>query len=463
MPPRPPSAPAPGPRNFLNNSTNACSIIGRPNKLTAEQRQAILKAQREAALRRRTLQIRSQRLQGVAPSPSKQSPPQPQPSKQPDIFKMEEDQVLPEEPKEECCIGDDESSIDKCSSFADSEPVITPSASSSSSPRFPSPFEFSSSDDNLQKEEGIIVSPDPVVRIGKPAVKSMKKKPNTEAKKNPPSAFSIDGLGLDDSETMRTFLTSPCPKEAGTVECYVRRDKSGTKKSRFPEYRVYLKEGDKFLLTSKKRKNKKTSNYLISMGKNDYDKSSRNIIGKLRANFIGTEFQIFDDGRNPNHNNAYFDERSDAPIRSELGAIVYSGNVISNRGPRQMQVCISKIDEKTGETTKVWQPVHKDEEMIQCFNHRVPAALRHLVVLENKMPQWNEELGAHFLSFNGRVTKASKKNFQLVEKIGDEEKLVLQFGRVAKEEFTLDFSWPMSPLQAFAVALSSCDEKLACS
>lgn len=68
---------------------------------------------------------------------------------------------------------------------------------------------------------------------------------------------------------------------------------------------------------------------------------------------------------------------------------------------------------------------------------------------------------AFVLNFNGRVDKASVKNFQLIDN-EDETRIYLQFGRVGDQEFTLDFQWPFSPLQAFAVALSSFDNKLAC-
>lgn len=40
--------------------------------------------------------------------------------------------------------------------------------------------------------------------------------------------------------------------------------------------------------------------------------------------------------------------------------------------------------------------------------------------------------------------------------------LVLQFGRVAPDLFTMDFCFPLCPLQAFAICLSSFDGKLAC-
>jgi tubby-related protein 1 len=65
------------------------------------------------------------------------------------------------------------------------------------------------------------------------------------------------------------------------------------------------------------------------------------------------------------------------------------------------------------------------------------------------------------LNFHGRVDKASVKNFQLVDE-RDEEKIYLQFGRISETNFNLDFQWPFSPFQAFAIALSSFDNKFAC-
>lgn len=40
--------------------------------------------------------------------------------------------------------------------------------------------------------------------------------------------------------------------------------------------------------------------------------------------------------------------------------------------------------------------------------------------------------------------------------------IVMQFGRVADDVFTLDYNYPLCALQAFAIALSSFDGKLAC-
>ena len=47
----------------------------------------------------------------------------------------------------------------------------------------------------------------------------------------------------------------------------------------------------------------------------------------------------------------------------------------------------------------------------------------------------------------------------LWQELGDET--VLQFGRVAKNKFTMDYQYPLSAVQAFAICLSSLDGKLA--
>eukprot|EP00586_Coscinodiscus_wailesii_P008433 CAMPEP_0172523110 /NCGR_PEP_ID=MMETSP1066-20121228/293488_1 /TAXON_ID=671091 /ORGANISM="Coscinodiscus wailesii, Strain CCMP2513" /LENGTH=664 /DNA_ID=CAMNT_0013306167 /DNA_START=747 /DNA_END=2741 /DNA_ORIENTATION=+ len=366
-------------------------------------------------------------------------------------------------------------------------------------------------------------------------------------------------FNLDDFEQKKNFLMNPCPKRAGVVQCTVVRNKTGRNKL-FPEYSVYLvkNNSDKivkikannkslFLMSSKKRPNNKTSNYLISMLKNDYHRNSPNILGKLRSNFMGTEFVVYNAGLSPkdcfsgagppappamamttddgdDDDEERRDKRSQL-LRSELGFVIYSTAV--RNGPRQMRVGINKItidndnndDEDNGNDLKTvkndnsngsqstsdnannsssasssmpslpttkktknkkqkkWQPVHKDEDMISCYKKQLPEK-KHLFLLQNLEPEWNYEREAYVLDFGGRVTWPSVKNFQLVAmrttteahstpggtgsagNVGGND-VILQFGRTAKHEFTMDFQWPMSAYQAFAITLSSLDTKIA--
>jgi len=79
----------------------------------------------------------------------------------------------------------------------------------------------------------------------------------------------------------------------------------------------------------------------------------------------------------------------------------------------------------------------------------------------NKPPKWNEQVQAFVLNFNGRVDKASVKNFQLIDEY-DDNKIYMQFGRIGKDDFNMDCAFPMSIFQAYGIALSSFDFKFAC-
>ncbi|KAI6655660.1 Tubby protein-like [Oopsacas minuta] len=85
--------------------------------------------------------------------------------------------------------------------------------------------------------------------------------------------------------------------------------------------------------------------------------------------------------------------------------------------------------------------------------------LSSIIKLENKVPEWNNESQTYILNFNGRVTQASVKNFQLIDEDGV---IVLQFGKVGRDRFTLDYRSPLCPLQAFGIALSSFERKFGC-
>lgn len=69
------------------------------------------------------------------------------------------------------------------------------------------------------------------------------------------------------------------------------------------------------------------------------------------------------------------------------------------------------------------------------------------------------ETQSYVLNFNGRVTLASVKNFQIVHD-NDLDYILLQFGRIPEDSFTLDFQYPMSAITAFGIALTSFDAKV---
>lgn len=83
-------------------------------------------------------------------------------------------------------------------------------------------------------------------------------------------------------------------------------------------------------------------------------------------------------------------------------------------------------------------------------------AVRRELVMHNKAPMWNESSQVYQLDFGGRVTQESAKNFQIEFK----GRQVMQFGRIDGNAYTLDFQYPFSALQAFAVALANVTQRL---
>ena len=73
----------------------------------------------------------------------------------------------------------------------------------------------------------------------------------------------------------------------------------------------------------------------------------------------------------------------------------------------------------------------------------------------------NIEVQAFVLNFNGRVDKASVKNFQLIDEY-DDNHIYMQFGRVGSQNFNMDVAYPASLFQAFGIGLTSFDFKFAC-
>jgi hypothetical protein len=81
--------------------------------------------------------------------------------------------------------------------------------------------------------------------------------------------------------------------------------------------------------------------------------------------------------------------------------------------------------------------------------------------LQNKPPHWNEGLRCWCLNFKGRVKLASVKNFQLMAANDITGRILMQFGKVERHSFVLDFNpCVISMGQAFAMALTSFETKL---
>jgi len=229
-----------------------------------------------------------------------------------------------------------------------------------------------------------------------------------------------------DTSDLRTFLMRTGPQGA-MVQCYIQRRKSGLARL-YPTYEVYLKDGEQFLLAARRRKKQKMSNYKVSLDRDDLSRHTSNYFGKLKSNFMGTEFQMYDNGVNPEKLSEAQRDGSHTQVRQELATVLYKQNVLGSRGPRKMKVIVPNVDEH-GQRVSL-RPTRIEDTMLEQYKSEQQTD--QFVVLKNKQPKWNDQVGAYVLNFNGRVTRASVKNFQLCNVAKDPDLVVMQFGRVAR-------------------------------
>ncbi|XP_028305901.1 tubby-related protein 3 isoform X2 [Gouania willdenowi] len=270
-----------------------------------------------------------------------------------------------------------------------------------------------------------------------------------------PSSPSAENL-MAEMSNLEEFVLRPAPRSV-TIKCRISRDKKGMDRGLYPTYFMHMEKEDGkkvFLLAGRKRKKSKTSNYLISVDPTDLSREGESFIGKLRSNLMGTKFTVYDSGTSPDKGSGALLE--DSNKRQELAAICYETNVLGFKGPRKMTVIIPSMD-MNYERVPV-RPQNDQESLLSRWqNHTLDT----LIELHNKAPVWNDDTQSYVLNFHGRVTQASVKNFQIVHD-DEPDYIVMQFGRVAEDIFTLDYNYPMCALQAFAIGLSSFDSKLAC-
>ncbi|XP_062207569.1 tubby-like F-box protein 3 [Phragmites australis] len=335
--------------------------------------------------------------------------------------------------------------------------------------------------------------------------------------------------------TFPVSLKQPGPRDGNTmIRCFIKRNRS---KSTYHLYlcvsNVVTAENGKFLLSAKRHRKTTCTEYTISMDA-DISRSNRTYIGKLRSNFLGTKFLIYD--TQPPYNEAVvppvgrtsrrFNSTKVSPklpsVSYNIAQVTYELNVLGTRGPRRMRCIMHSIPASSvepggvvpGQPEQIVPRAFEDSfrstgSFSQSFRSTTSFSKSIMdrsmdfnsarfsdiaggsmggvedgeikerpLVLRNKPPRWHEQLQCWCLNFRGRVTIASVKNFQLIAATSlppagaptpsqpgpssDPDKVILQFGKVARDMFTMDYRYPLSAFQAFAICLSSFDTKLAC-
>ncbi|KAA8526753.1 hypothetical protein F0562_009018 [Nyssa sinensis] len=271
--------------------------------------------------------------------------------------------------------------------------------------------------------------------------------------------------------TFPNCLKQPGPRDL-PLQCLIRRNKKNSTFYLYLALNSSFTENGKFLFAARRYRHGAHTEYIISLDAHDLSQGSNAYVGKLSSDFLGTNFIIYDS--QPPHSGAKpSSSRAGRRIASkqispqvpagnfEVGQISYKFNLLKSRGPRRM---VSSLKcPCSGETAA-------DKPQDNSKMKKPECAASGYTVLRNKAPRWHEHLQCWCLNFHGRVTVASVKNFQLVATMdqsqpggkGDEETVLLQFGKVGDDTFTMDYRQPLSAFQAFAICLTSFGTKLAC-
>ncbi|XP_010546915.1 PREDICTED: tubby-like F-box protein 11 [Tarenaya hassleriana] len=291
--------------------------------------------------------------------------------------------------------------------------------------------------------------------------------------------------------TFPISLKQPGPRDS-LIQCFIKRNRTTQTYHLYLGLTNALTDDGKFLLAACKFKHATCTDYIISLRPDDMSRRSDAYTGKVRSNFLGTKFTVFD-GQPPNAGAKMRKSRRSShlvkvspkvPLGSyPVGQISYELNVLGSRGPRRMRCVMDTIPANSVEpggvapTPSEFPFPFRSPSKPASSSNTPPGDLGHpkdsALVLKNKTPRWHEQLRCWCLNFHGRVTVASVKNFQLVaagretgqpsqQQQQRNERIILQFGKVGKDIFTMDFGYPISAFQAFAICLSSFETRIAC-
>lgn len=293
--------------------------------------------------------------------------------------------------------------------------------------------------------------------------------------------------------TFPISVKQPGPRES-IFQCFIKRNRDTQTYHLFASLSQALADDGKFLLAARKCRRATCSDYIISLGANDKHKGRSAYVGKLRSNFLGTKFIVYDAlslHSEPKMSKSQSTGSKQIYPRVTSGNypvahISYELNVLGARGPRRIHCVMDAIPASAIRlggvaSTQMYFPStsleshpsfsfcrsksnYMDKTSFGSSSSKGDGSL----ILRNKAPRWHEQLQCWCLNFHGRVTVASVKNFQLVAsqengQVGPEhDKVILQFGKVRKDVFTMDYRFPISAFQAFAICLSNFDTKIAC-
>lgn len=261
------------------------------------------------------------------------------------------------------------------------------------------------------------------------------------------------------------LTTAPDKNCIGLQQCVLRRVRTTLMEKMYPTYEVYDSDG-KLLMIAKKMKLGAVYNiYAIETESSGVDaalspKKQEFQIGKLK-------------GLTPDDYVLYNHEKDPTEILAvNLERIVVDSTTSKDYVPRKLKLAIPQVSKENkclgnivGKANDKNEPAgtslvesvgvamsndkYKESEPIPCDP----------IVLKTKSPYLKE--GRYYLNFHGRVKLGSLKNFQLIGNAQDVpaetkqyQDLTMQFGKTSSDDFSMDYKYPLTCIQALGIALT---------
>ena len=197
---------------------------------------------------------------------------------------------------------------------------------------------------------------------------------------------------------------------------------------------VYTSNTQHFIFSAHKIKNKLRGNYIIT---SDYE--GKNKIAQINSSLFKNEYIMYDDGISPKINMNKKDSL--------------------NYNLRRYLLEVKKTNENNFLKGYIFMP-EVNFEMNQFFNKdkekkdKLSKLKKGIKIFQTEEPSYDIVKKVYMNKYSSRVKISSNRNFRLIFEDNKMKKIILECGKVNDNIFIMDFSTPLSPLEAFGISIS---------
>ena len=197
---------------------------------------------------------------------------------------------------------------------------------------------------------------------------------------------------------------------------------------------VYTSNTEHFIFSAHKIKNKLRGNYIIT---SDYE--GKNKIAQINSSLFKNEYIMYDDGISPKINMNKKDSL--------------------NYNLRRYLLEVKKTKENNFLKGYIFMP-EVNFEMNQFFNKdkekkdKLSKLKKGIKIFQTEEPSYDIVKKVYMNKYSSRVKISSNRNFRLIFEDNKMKKIILECGKVNDNIFIMDFSTPLSPLEAFGISIS---------